>query len=90
MLNVARVHAPCELSLSVLEQMQAFARRFGKDVSVDGTRWRYYGLGAGHPILWLTGGLRRAAFGFDFLERLAARHRVIAPDFRPYGRSASF
>ncbi len=31
--------------------------------------WRYYRMGAGEPILWLTGGLRRAALGFAFMER---------------------
>lgn len=34
-------------------------------------------------MLSLTGGLRRAALGFAFLERLAARHTVIAPDYPP-------
>ena len=63
--------------------MRAFASRYGKEVVVDGTRWRYYKLGAGRPVLWLTGGLRRAAFGFGFLVRLGAQHTVIAPDLPP-------
>jgi pimeloyl-ACP methyl ester carboxylesterase len=69
--------------MTILEQMNGFAEQYGKQVVVDGTAWRYYRLGAGPPILWLTGGLRRAAFGFAFLERLAARHTVIAPDYPP-------
>ncbi|KZS67629.1 alpha/beta fold hydrolase [Mycobacterium ostraviense] len=32
-------------------------------------------------MLWLPGGLRRAAVGSAFLERLAANHTVIAPDY---------
>jgi pimeloyl-ACP methyl ester carboxylesterase len=32
-------------------------------------------------VMWLTGGIRRAALGYTFLERLAHRHRVVAPDY---------
>jgi pimeloyl-ACP methyl ester carboxylesterase len=69
--------------MTIREQIQHFSDRFGKQVVVDHTSWRYYRLGTGAPILWLTGGLRRAAFGFAFMERLAARHAVIAPDYPP-------
>lgn len=69
--------------LSVLEQMNYFSNRFGKSVIVNNKSWRYYRVGAGAPILWLTGGLRRAAFGFAFMERLATRHTIIAPDYPP-------
>jgi pimeloyl-ACP methyl ester carboxylesterase len=69
--------------LTILEQMNHFTDRFGKKVIVNNTTWRYYRLGTGAPIFWLTGGLRRAAFGFAFLEKLAARHTVIAPDYPP-------
>lgn len=68
---------------SVLEQMNYFSNRFGKSVIVNNKSWRYYRVGAGAPILWLTGGLRRAALGFAFMERLATRHTVIAPDYPP-------
>jgi pimeloyl-ACP methyl ester carboxylesterase len=34
-------------------------------------------------VLWLTGGLRRAALGAASLERLAAAHTVVAPDYPP-------
>jgi pimeloyl-ACP methyl ester carboxylesterase len=67
--------------MTILEQMNHFSDRFGKKVNVHNTTWRYYRLGTGAPIFWLTGGLRRVAFGFAFLERLAARHIVIAPDY---------
>lgn len=50
---------------------------------MNGTTWRYYLLGTGAPILWLTGGLRRAALGFAFMERLARGQAVIAPDYPP-------
>jgi len=69
--------------MTILEQMNRFSDRFGKKVIVNNTTWRYYRLGTGEPIFWLTGGLRRVAFGFAFLERLAARHTVIAPDYPP-------
>jgi pimeloyl-ACP methyl ester carboxylesterase len=69
--------------MTVLEQMNHFAEQYGKQVVINNTTWRYYRLGAGPPILWLTGGLRRAAFGFDFLQRLAVRHTAIAPDYPP-------
>ena len=69
--------------MTILEQMNHFSDRYGKKVIVNNTTWRYYRLGAGTPIFWLPGGLRRAAFGFAFLERLAAHHTVIAPDYPP-------
>jgi len=69
--------------MTVLEQMNRFSEGFGKSVVVNNTTWRYYRVGAGTPILWLTGGLRRAALGLGFMERLATRHTVIAPDYPP-------
>jgi len=69
--------------MTVAEEMGRFSARFGRELVVDGTQWRYYRLGAGPPVFWLTGGLRRAALGFAFLERLAANHTVIAPDYPP-------
>jgi pimeloyl-ACP methyl ester carboxylesterase len=67
----------------VLQAMRHFSDWCGRDLTVRSTRWRYYALGQGPALLWLTGGLRRAAFGFAFLERLARTHRVIAPDYPP-------
>lgn len=69
--------------MTILAQMSHFADRFGKKVIVNSMTWHYYRLGTGAPIFWLTGGLRRAAFGFAFMERLATRHTVIAPDYPP-------
>jgi pimeloyl-ACP methyl ester carboxylesterase len=69
--------------MTIKERMKHFAQRFGKEVVVDGTTWRYYRVGSGTPILWLTGGLRRAGLGFAFMESLAARHTVVAPDYPP-------
>jgi len=68
--------------MTILEQMRQFSDRFGRTVVTD-TTWRYYALGEGAPILWLTGGLRRAALGFAFMEKLAERYTVIAPDYPP-------
>src|SRR5512137_2073572 len=69
--------------MTIFEEMNRFSDRFGKQVIVNDTTWRFYRLGGGAPIFWLAGGLRRAAFGFAFLERLAARHTIIAPDYPP-------
>jgi len=67
----------------VLQAMRRFSTHHGRELTAGATRWRYYALGQGPAVLWLTGGLRRAAFGFRFLERLARAHRVIAPDYPP-------
>ncbi len=63
------------------EQMQSFSAAYGKELTVAGTSWRYYRLGDGPAIVWLTGGLRRAALGFGFMELLAGRYTVLAPDY---------
>ena len=52
-------------------QMRRFSAAYGKQLSVVGLQWRYYRLGDGPTVVWLTGGLRRAAFGFGFLQLLA-------------------
>jgi len=67
----------------VLQAMERFSLQHGRDLAVGPTRWRYYALGQGPAVLWLTGGLRRAAFGFGFLKRLARTHRVLTPDYPP-------
>jgi pimeloyl-ACP methyl ester carboxylesterase len=69
--------------MTIWEEMQRFADRFGRRVVVNHTTWQYYRFGTGAPLFLLPGGLRRAAFGFAFLEKLAARHCVIAPDYPP-------
>ena len=67
----------------VLAAAQRFAAIHGRELMVGNVRWRYLRLGEGPPVLWLTGGLRRAALGYDFLERLGANHKVLAPDYPP-------
>lgn len=69
--------------MTILEQLKRFAHQFGKEIAINGTNWQYYHLGVGSPVFWLTGGLRRAALSFAFLERLAVCHTVIAPDYPP-------
>jgi len=69
--------------MNILDQMNNFTARFGKKIIVNNTTWRDYRIGAGTPILWLPGGIRRAALGFTFLEKLAAHHTVITPDYPP-------
>lgn len=62
-------------------QMRRFSAACGKQLSVVGLQWRYYRLGDGPTVVWLTGGLRRAAFGFGFLQLLARACTVLAPDY---------
>ncbi len=69
--------------MTVLEHIHDFSARYGRQVTVGGHTWCYYRLGVGSPVLWLTGGLRRAALGYAFMQRLAAHHTVIAPDYPP-------
>lgn len=61
-----------------------------RKIEVAGVEWRYQRLGDGPALLWLTGGLRRAAVGQDILDRLAAGHTVIAPDYPPIGTFDQF
>jgi len=74
----------------VLAQMRRFSAAHGKELTVAGTRWRYYRLGSGPTVVWLTGGLRRAALGFAFLELMASRYTVLAPDYPPLRTVAEF
>ncbi len=67
----------------VLAEMRRFSAAHGKELPVGGIRWRYYRLGTGPAVVWLTGGLRRAALGFGFMELLASRYTVLAPDYPP-------
>lgn len=69
--------------MSLQDQIRQFSEQFGKTIHIAGVEWRYYRLGAGSPVFWLTGGLRRAALGFDFMRRLAERHTVISTDYPP-------
>jgi pimeloyl-ACP methyl ester carboxylesterase len=69
--------------MTVVEEMERFSGQFGKRLVVNRASWHYYRLGTGPAVLWLTGALRRAALGFAFMERLAAHHTVIAPDYPP-------
>jgi pimeloyl-ACP methyl ester carboxylesterase len=52
-------------------------------LDVGRLRWTYYRLGKGPVLVWLTGGIRRAAYGYASLERLAADCTIIAPDYPP-------
>lgn len=69
--------------MTIWENIQRFAKQYSRNITVSGTTWQYFRLGAGTPVLWLTGGLRRAAAGASFLEKLAERHLVIATDHPP-------
>ena len=43
--------------MTILEQMNRFSDRCGKEIVVNLRSWRYYRLGSGPTIFWLTGGL---------------------------------
>ena len=77
------------MSNPIVDQIERFSRAYGRDLSVGGIHWRYYCLGTGPVLVWLTGGLRRAAYGFGFMEELAARHTLIAPDYPPLKTAGS-
>ena len=56
----------------------------GKSIKVGSIVWQYYKLGnSGTVLLFLTGGLRRARFGYAILEKLSAEHTVLALDYPP-------
>jgi pimeloyl-ACP methyl ester carboxylesterase len=67
--------------MKTLEAIHSFEKQHGKSLTWGEQDWNYYRLGRGTPILWLTGGLRRSALGYSFLEQLAKKHTVIAPDY---------
>jgi pimeloyl-ACP methyl ester carboxylesterase len=69
--------------VEVFEQAARFADDHGRTITSGGSTWRYYRLGAGPVVVWLTGGLRRAALGFALLEDLSTDHTVVAPDYPP-------
>jgi pimeloyl-ACP methyl ester carboxylesterase len=69
--------------VGVLEQAARFADDHGRTVTSGGLTWSYYRLGTGPVIVWLTGGLRRAALGFALLEDLSSDHTVVTLDYPP-------
>lgn len=76
--------------MNILAQVCGFEEKYGRSLSLDGCDWRYYRLGRGKPILWLTGGLRRAALGYSFFSLCAKHHTLIAPDYSPLTRWEEF
>lgn len=68
---------------AVLEQAARFADDHGHTVASGRSTWRYYRLGTGPVIVWLTGGLRRAALAFALLEDLSSDHTVVTLDYPP-------
>lgn len=69
--------------MTIWQNMKRFSEKHSRKIVVGDKTWQYYCLGTGPPVLWLTGGLRRAAFGYSFLEKLSVHHLVIAPDYPP-------
>ena len=68
--------------MTITDEMERFAERYGKHVVVGNVPWFYYRLGAGTAVLWLTGGLRRAAIASPFLETLDSRPLSLHPTTR--------
>ena len=75
---------------AILSAARRFTAAHGRKLRVGEVEWRYVRLGEGPPVLWLTGGLRRAGLGYDFLGRLARNHMVVAPDYPPVKRFTDF
>ena len=75
---------------TILAQVRRFSAAHGKELTVAGTRWRYYRLGSGPAVVWLTGGLRRAALGYAFLELMGRRYTILAPDYPPIRTAHEF
>ena len=67
--------------MTITDEMERFAERYVKHVVV-GSPWFYCRLGAGTAVLWLTGGLRRAAIASPFLETLDSRPLSLHPTTR--------
>lgn len=74
---------PGEVVEPVAARVRRFSAAHGQELTVGDVRWRYYRLGAGPPVVWLTGGLPRAALGFSFLDMLGRSHTIVAPDYPP-------
>jgi pimeloyl-ACP methyl ester carboxylesterase len=75
---------------AILAGIHHFTTVYGRELMVGGRRWRYHRLGTGPVVVWLTGGLRRAALGYPFLELLADRYTILAPDYPPLDTFAEF
>ncbi len=69
--------------MGVLEEAARFADDHGRTVTCGGLTWRYYRLGTGPVLVFLTGGLRRASLGFALLEDLSSDHTVVTLDYPP-------
>ncbi|HEY3409580.1 MAG TPA: alpha/beta hydrolase [Propionicimonas sp.] len=76
--------------MGVLEQAASFAADHGRAIDNGAFTWTYYRLGSGPAIVWLTGGLRRAALGYALLTGLASDHTVITLDYPPMRTVAEF
>jgi pimeloyl-ACP methyl ester carboxylesterase len=76
--------------MGIFEDTRKFEGQYARRMTINGQTWQYYRLGRGKPILWLTGGLRRAGLAYDFLEGLAESHMVIAPDYPPVNKAEEF
>jgi len=70
-------------AMGVIERAARFADDHGRTVTSGGLTWSYYRLGTGPVIVWLTGGLRRAALAFTLLEDLSSDHTVLTVDYPP-------
>lgn len=66
------------------EEALDFERKYGEKLKIGSIAWNYYKLGnAGTVLLFLTGGLRRARFGYAILEKLSAEYTLLALDYPP-------
>ncbi len=70
--------------MSFREKSIIFEEKYSKSITAGINHWKYYKLGKSKEVvLFLTGGLRKASIGFEFLEELAERYTVITADYPP-------
>jgi pimeloyl-ACP methyl ester carboxylesterase len=67
------------------EQTVPITDRFA---TVDGVRLHYLSAGSGDPVILLHGYAETSHMWRPLIEKLASRHRVIAPDLRGFGESS--
>lgn len=74
-----------DIPAAQMQRLADFRARYPYRIAaIKGNTWRYIDTGAGDDVLVvLAGGTTKAELGFQTIERLAQRWRVVAPDYPP-------
>lgn len=75
---------------TITDRLRYFTAETARTAVCGERHWRYFRLGDGSAVVILPGGLRRVAFGFEVIQRIAAHHAVIALDLPPLASVAEF